>query len=999
MSGQTNKPPDDEAAQDFIELHQGSYWRARRRMKETASGDKIPKGRMLMLESIRDVDQQAHTIILRGHPSEFKEHYTDVQYRFLVQDFLDGFELVPEDEARAIRQQELAGVQQEVQDIQERIALAARNPETMKDHVDAGVKEWEKEQKLKIGSTAALPVPNSTESVSLVGLDATRVDNMKLALRRVGKVAELQGEWMKQQSTALATRIKEMTPYFAEAAAAALAKTEDVRAKIEKLYRGIASLDLYVGKDVDVVEIRRGESAPPEEPLTVKQSKLYMDEEISVWADVDENFDFHNVDIFLKKLAESKTLADQLFPTQRSLICMAVRRENKDYGTTDPWAAARMNERNKAVFLLVRDGENIFQVWSPVESHLRAGRLFPTRREIDEIFEEQGFWNFKTDSRETEQINFMDTRYTDKLSEHEMVALHYKRFLILMAGLDHRLDLFGRFYPEPKGMNFVSQRFVQKYMVMLSDEATDAPQLTGDVLPDFSEWITSRNEYLRSGSRVMGFWRNCMTVEAAPGVWERESYHRDRPTRQYDSVDDFSVIVAFREGKNILAKVPVEGKTQVEYKDRTFDATVNLSIYSGHHFGFLVLDAVKAADLDYYIHSRIERRNHVAYIRLFKHAAEYLRKEEQAEAAPRAAMMKALADGGIAEGAEAEQIVDKAVIAYRAAKRGAALPQVPDRPLLDQMFEISRGDRRIEQAENYALDNHLTPLRLTVTGKSVLHLYCAPHPDERDDRLYPHAWVKCLTLYAQKKGLGLSNTTWKTLPLKDASETVLKEWPVAAEWAGKVSPVRYEEKQRWLKIIDDSRTGKAADFITRPLSADEWEHRFRAWRLKRESMQEAMRRRVVVNPGLVIPVALTYKQPGEDGEAPTLKILCIGTSNVEYWLYHSAPTPELKAALVHEYSDVYNLKQAARDRLKESKGPKITLHTLNPEQLDRIGEYGLMDEKDISGTRTMSVDENGADLNVILEKLQAEHKRYHSRPLVFVIGKGWEDWTNPGASE
>lgn len=984
-------PNEETLPANEIEIRQGSYWRARRNIGKKGDDARIPKGCMLLLISIRDVDQQAHTIILRGHPSEGDR---PSEYRFLVDEFMDSFDLVPDDEARAIRNAELKGIQQEVDNIQKVIALNAQNPNEseMKAHVDAGIKEWEKKEKLKVGSTAALPMPNSAEAVALTTLTEKGVDDMKLALRRAGKVAEIQGEWMKKQSEALAHSIERMTPFFAETAAAALARTEDVRVKIDQLYKGIASLDLYVGKDVDVTEIRRGASADPEIPLSIKQSKLFMDEEVSVWCDVGEEFDFTDEKKFIEALAKNQSLADQIFPSQRCVICMAVRREDKDYGARDfgsALAAAHMNERNKAVFLLVRDGGNIFKVWSPIESHLLSGRLFPTRKEIEEIFQEKGWYDFEKHSYPVEEIKFMDTRYTDKLSHHDAVSLHYKRFMILLAGLDHRLELFGKFYTEPKGLGFISQRFMSKYMNMIADDERIALQLPGEATPKFSEWIKTRNEYLRSGSRVMGFWQNCMNQESAPGVYEKENWRmREGPRRQYDPVEDFSIQIAFREGSKVMVKVPVEGKTVIEYKERKFDASVNLSAARrDYDFGFLVLDAVKASELDYYIHNRTERVNHVHYIRLFKHAAEYLRQEEQKEKQPRAEMMRALVDGGIATGDEATEIIDKAVIAYRAAKRGAALPLVPDSDLLDQMFEISRGERRIEQAEHYARENNLIPLRLAVSGKSVMHLYCAPRREEKNDRLVPHAWVKCLTLYAQQRGLGLSNTTWKTLPLKDASETVLKDWPGVEEWAGKVSPITFNEKSRWLQIIDESRNGEAARIFGK-LTETEWQNRFATWMHMRRRMQDACRRHIVVNPGCMIPVALSYKQPSED-KAPTFRVICLGTSDAALWLYHSAATDEQRAALIQEYIHIYKMKESACSRVTAKK-MDVALYSFEITQIETADEFGFIDEKEM---REGLITQRVTDLTETLDEKQKEWKRYSSRAVDIIFGNGWDGWT------
>ncbi len=88
-------------------------------------------------------------------------------------------------------------------------------------------------------------------------------------------------------------------------------------------------------------------------------------------------------------------------------------------------------------------------VYSGVESHLGAHTLFPTTDEQGNIF--RGI--------DGSQVTFNDVSYTDKLKAHEMVALHYYRFLILCCGLDHRLKLFGEFYDPQDRLSFVSMAF------------------------------------------------------------------------------------------------------------------------------------------------------------------------------------------------------------------------------------------------------------------------------------------------------------------------------------------------------------------------------------------------------------------------------------------------------------------------------------------------------------------------------------------------------------
>ena len=58
-----------------------------------------------------------------------------------------------------------------------------------------------------------------------------------------------------------------MLPYFEEVAAASLATTEEAMEYVKKIHDGVGSLELYTGKDVEVVNIVKGESAPSHLPL------------------------------------------------------------------------------------------------------------------------------------------------------------------------------------------------------------------------------------------------------------------------------------------------------------------------------------------------------------------------------------------------------------------------------------------------------------------------------------------------------------------------------------------------------------------------------------------------------------------------------------------------------------------------------------------------------------------------------------------------------------
>jgi hypothetical protein len=614
---------------NLVELATGQYWRAINAIPD----EEIQKDEVLLLESIRDVDNQPHTIILRAHPSRWYKGHEG--HRFLVDDFVAKFK--PELDFENIRNRELGLLQKRLAELQGVVAAPDAQPPA--EYITKQLKAWEKENKIKKGMTADLPQVDSKSLVLNSSLTAEKVDKMKLAMRVKAEEVNIQAKWVKETVEEMGNTVSAMKPYYGEKAAAMIAKTEDIRRYVKKLMTSIESLDLYVGTDVEVTTLRKGKDAPDNLPLTIRQSKLYMEEELSVWADVEAKFSFQDTDEFLKILSESNGLADQIFPTERSIVCISTTRYEKNY-SDDAWMNAQINKKNKEVFLLVRNGENIHQVWSSVESHLRSGRLFPTQREIDEIFVNKKTWRDEQDV----EVNFMHTEYTDKLEEHEYVALHYKRFLILLAGLDHRLNLFGKFHNQGQSGAFLTQRFQQQFMEFLHDDDYNSmKQLTGERNKTFDEWATEKNGYLRSGSRVIGLWNVVMTSKTAPGAVEsiktRDYHHYDSFTA--DLKEKHGVRIVYKDGKDLCIKVPVKKSSWRSTRD--FDARVALNLFADKdEYGFLVLDAVKADELDYYIHNRAERKHFLGYIRLFKRAVAYLREEEQRQAKTRQSLIEAV---------------------------------------------------------------------------------------------------------------------------------------------------------------------------------------------------------------------------------------------------------------------------------------------------------------------------------------------------------------------
>lgn len=922
----------------FQSLQSGQYWKATTEMPSEG----IDEGVVLLICSLRWVEDSIHTVILRPHPSKIGSQYkynihkedgsirtdqrTYREHRFLLKDFLSQFEFEPNHQQ--IRNAELRCAQEEIAKLQRELVEGQSNPailaavleQRMHDKKPNSVSPNEVTSEGLTdakGIVASEAVADQRALVSLSngsmadaiesGLTIESIAELKKSANNEHKMATIKAEWIKGKTNAIAEAISNMTPFYQELAAAALAQTDDVRSYVDKLLLGIESLDLYVGKDVDVLTIREGMSAPRDVPLTFVQKKLRMDEELAAWADLDESFDYTQVDKFFEVIRTSDALVNQIFPTQRCVLVMCTTERYINYG--DSQKNQNASDINRCVFMLIRDGMNIYRVYSGVESHLGAARLFPSKNDHDAIF--SGL-NGST-------IKFEDVAYTDRLAAHEKFALHYKRFLLLACGLDHRLKLFGDFYDGPPSFKFVSLQFQSDYCRFLHDDDGTGLLAGRSRLSQF-DWIAEKNGYLRSGSRVLCKWVELMNPTTAPGACKKYSAGSGFETRASPE-NEMDCVIAYREGTSICVDIEVFSNRYGQ-EGKSFMCKVNLSKVSTDwaHVDtpFLCLDAILPEELTWYIHNRAARVNHLAYIRFFKSALQFIERELSVEGNTRQRLSKALEDGHIAVGADAALIVNSTVIAWRAANRGKPLPLFVDsispdewKSLLDQMYMLAgEGKNQVARVEAFIHSLGYVPLRLVLSGKANFIIYAAPSASERDDRVEPHSWAHKITLGQGKTKLLEKSRRWVIMPKVAASETTIHEWQTASEWCVKPSAFgTYENKQRVFATLELSR--ERISMYCAPMSIQTFGEQLDDWAQIRE--QANLTSKYVSNPTLAIPIGVVlYRRSNK------LSFLCVGSVNAFAKLGKLAPDQNCRNQLKNFYVDDYEKRDAARDRFEQT---------------------------------------------------------------------------------
>ncbi|ALN21780.1 hypothetical protein [Ectopseudomonas mendocina] len=878
MNDLTTKESRDEfeRIERFQSLQSGEYCTAREDIPE----EDIPAGETLLILSIDWVDGAAHTITLRAHPRHYGR--TKSKHQFRIKDFLDKFDHEPN--ASQIRAAEVKEVQSRVFALQQELVDVQASPEKMQRIVAEGLaaesakKPGANPDNLPAVIPSDAPPPLNLGTALTRGINETSIRALTMQAEHHLAVVTIQKNWITSKSNEITRAISAMTPYFEEQGAAVLAQTEEMQRYVKKVVDGIESLQLYVGSEVHVEKVREGKSAPAGVPLSIMQSKLIMVEELSVYADVTPRTDIAALKLFLELLGTEQGLVDQIFPTERCVVCMASNRQDIRY--SDSLTSLVRNIENKKVFLLVRDGENIHMVLSPVETHIGADRLFPTRDEVDRLF--RGF--------DGSDITFDSLEYTSSLKSFERQALHYKRLLILLCGLDHRLKLFGDFYEGPQDFSFVSLDFQEAHFNFIRDDDASAMISGGEQIEGVINWFSRMNRYLASGSRVLGLWGEVIDENSAPGAHRIRAHYYGEP----------DVRIAYQDGKDVCVELPVS-----RFSDNTpTNVKVMPKRSSREHtfqlMPYLVLDAVEPEEIRHYIYDRKSRVDQLSYIRMFKQALSFIEAERAAEAPARAHLRASLIAGGVVPSEDAEGLVSHAVRLWRAANRGAALPTLDqgfDAPgwkaLMEVMYLLAHAGRdQLHRVEEFAARIDLAPLRLVVTGKGQLVLYAAPKPAERDNRLTPHVWVHRIVLRLGKRAVTELYRKWDRLPSMSASEQTVKQFDAAADWLGSFSGFKSLEQKDQVLAKCEQGVEYLRDLIGNKESFSKLAARYAA--VRQSCIHRTKRSSRVRSPVLTVPIGVTWGK--KDGSRERLYVLALRAHHAETFIAAIAPSSEFREA-------------------------------------------------------------------------------------------------------
>lgn len=167
-------------------------------------------------------------------------------------------------------------------------------------------------------------------------------------------------------------------------ASAELARAQEVTRVIQSK---IETVEIYAGLEEQIVQARDGNPAPIDARVHLMQRMCFMDEECLARYEAG-GMDFKDVSEFDRWIAKSENM-NRILPHPRCIVAFRVRRHAKAYDDgLHPFIRLRFDEKNRATYLYVRNGEQLHRVDCPIQFE---EELFP-RRESSDLLGDEEIW-------------------------------------------------------------------------------------------------------------------------------------------------------------------------------------------------------------------------------------------------------------------------------------------------------------------------------------------------------------------------------------------------------------------------------------------------------------------------------------------------------------------------------------------------------------------------------------------------------------------------------
>lgn len=409
--------------------------------------------------------------------------------------------------------------------------------------------------------------------------------------------------------TSIKARQSELKRFVEEQRIIMERKMGTLKKQIKKAEAAIDVISIYLGTHEEIHRIKKGNPAPAEKPIVLRQSVLYMDEEAALARDKygkilaeTGGVDFRKVQDFDRWIKKPNNL-NTCMPETKGIVAFRVRRHGKQYGGYTAWEQAEANQLNNMLYILIRNGTNVWRIWTNLEL---GSRLFPETDEWESYFYDYDGQPLKPGSR----------KYMEAMDQAEENQRQYMKVLFMIQGM---LDRTKVFHPLPVArVNVCNLDHYNKYLQFIYD----AENLLGDGRPSFKDWHAAANAQLEKGCRIIGSFGSY--------YHEWSGSERCYPKHCSPTSHEIYTIEEKKQGAFIIRwkrtdEVYSWTKGFSEPKRRA-----NMKLYKTDGF-ILNIDAVDVEEMEYYLTNRLHRHEYLKLVPLLLTAIRIKRKESQEE--------------------------------------------------------------------------------------------------------------------------------------------------------------------------------------------------------------------------------------------------------------------------------------------------------------------------------------------------------------------------------
>lgn len=427
---------------------------------------------------------------------------------------------------------------------------------------------------------------------------------------------------VRQKQELLKAKQESLQAVIAEKMAMAKAIMAPMEALIKQLEEGIWTINLYLGRDEELVQLRDGAPAPAETPITLRQLVLAMDEECAVNPE-DDGIDATDIRKFDEWLRASQTHVDQIIPEPKGVVVLVPRMYNdKDHGD---WTYNKeVAKANRQSYFLIRNGDRLYRVSTDFQV---GSHLIPPRDEFLKFFEKREY-NFETRAYDVRPLIPGSREYMEAEKAADDLTKHYLRVGLILQGLIDRTPVF---HPLPGPIQITAGEAYTSGQVVI---VADAELSLSDGIERFDSWIARINSELDVGMRIIGTfdrWGGSRHSFRNAGASEKNGHARLSPAHANYPQNNVIHVLEGRKGGELFFLYDRSDSY------REYDRRASCVIETTDQF-IINFDAATVEEMEFYLASRLDRRSYVAMFPVLK-AAIKMKRQEAAEEAPFLALL------------------------------------------------------------------------------------------------------------------------------------------------------------------------------------------------------------------------------------------------------------------------------------------------------------------------------------------------------------------------